>query len=73
MKPKAELIRVVRTPDGEIVLDTKGKVSGRGAYLCSSTECLKRVMKSKALERAFSVQIPTSVYETLQQKLEEQQ
>ena len=70
MKPKKELIRVVRSPEGTIGLDFKGKAPGRGAYLCRSGECLKKAVKSKALERAFSAQIPEEVYERLQREME---
>lgn len=71
MKPKRELIRVVRSPEGEIVLDFKGKKPGRGAYLCPNAECLKRVRKSKALERAFSVDIPPEVFDALEAQMSE--
>ena len=70
MKPKRELIRAVKSPDGEVDLDFKGKMPGRGAYLCPNGECLKKAMKSKALERAFSVQIPEEIYEELRQQME---
>lgn len=70
MKPKRELIRVVRSPEGEIGLDFKGKAPGRGAYICSSPECLKKAIKTKALERAFSAQIPTEVYDKLNEEME---
>lgn len=70
MKPKKELIRVVRSPEGEIGLDFRGKAPGRGAYLCRSRECLKKAVKSKALERAFSAQIPQEVYDRLQREME---
>ena len=70
MKPKRELIRAVKSPDGEVNLDFKGKMPGRGAYLCPNGECLKKAMKSKALERAFSVQIPEEIYEELRQQME---
>ena len=70
MKPKKELIRVVRSPEGEIGLDFRGKAPGRGAYLCRSGECLKKAVKSKALERAFSAQIPQDVYDRLQREME---
>ena len=70
MKPKKELIRVVRSPEGEISLDFRGKAPGRGAYLCKNGECLKKAVKGKALERAFSAQIPAEVYERLQGELE---
>ena len=70
MKPKQDLIRVVRSPEGEISLDFKGKKPGRGAYLCSDPNCLKRARKSKALERAFSLPILDEVYVTLEQQME---
>lgn len=70
MKDKRDLIRVVRTPEGEVVLDYTGKRSGRGAYVCPSEECLKRARKSRALERAFSLQIPPEVYTLLTEQLE---
>ena len=70
MKAKKELIRVVRSPEGEISLDFRGKAPGRGAYLCRSGECLKKAVKSKALERAFSSQIPDEVYERLRGEME---
>ena len=65
MKPKIELIRVVRSPEGEVSLDFKGKKPGRGAYVCRSDDCLKRAVKSKSLSRAFGVPIPDSIMEEL--------
>ena len=70
MKPKRELIRVVRSPEGEISLDFKGKAPGRGAYICPSPACLKQAIKAKARERAFSTQIPEAVYEKLNEEME---
>lgn len=70
MKAKRDLIRVVRSPEGEISLDFRGKKPGRGAYLCSDPQCLKRARKSKALERAFSLPIPDDVYDALEQEME---
>lgn len=70
MKPKRELIRVVRSPEGEISLDFKGKAPGRGAYICPASACLKQAIKTKALERAFSTQIPEAVYEKLNEEME---
>lgn len=70
MKPKRELIRVVRSPQGEISLDFKGKAPGRGAYICPAPACLKQAIKAKALERAFSTQIPEAVYEKLNEEME---
>lgn len=73
MKPKRELIRAVKSPDGVVNLDFKGKMPGRGAYLCPNMDCLKKAMKSRALERAFSVQIPEAIYEQLAQQMESKQ
>ena len=70
MKPKRDLIRVVRAPDGTITLDFHGQKPGRGAYLCPQPECLKRARKAKALERAFSLPIPAEVYDALEQEME---
>ncbi len=70
MKPKKELIRVVRSPEGEISLDFRGKASGRGAYICPDGACLKKAIKAKALERAFSTNIPPEIYERLQEQME---
>ena len=69
MKPKRELIRVVRSPEGEISLDFRGKKPGRGAYLCPHTDCLKKIRKSKALERSFSAPVPAQVYEELEEQM----
>lgn len=69
-KPKKELIRVVRSPEGVISLDFKGKASGRGAYICPDPNCLKKAIKSKALERAFSSPIPPEIYEKLSEQME---
>lgn len=70
MKPKRELIRVVRSPEGEISLDFKGKAPGRGAYVCPDAQCLKKAIKARALERAFSAQIPNEVYDRLNEEME---
>ena len=72
MKAKRELIRVVRSPEGEVSLDFKGKKPGRGAYLCPDPACLARARKSKALERAFSAPIPAEVYEGLEAQMREE-
>ena len=69
-KPKPDLIRVVRSPSGEVFIDLRGKASGRGAYLCRDTACLKKAVKSRALERALSVAIPEEVYERLLAQME---
>ena len=67
MFPKRELIRVVRSPEGELSLDFKGKAPGRGAYLCGKPECLKKARKS-----ALSVEVPDAVYEQLEQQMEQE-
>ena len=65
MKAKKELVRVVRSPEGEISLDFRGKAPGRGAYVCPQAECLRRAIKSKALERGLDCQIPQETYDQL--------
>ena len=69
-KAKKELIRVVRSPEGEISLDFRGKASGRGAYLCPQLDCLNRARRARALERALSCGIPDEVYEKLREQME---
>ena len=70
MKPKKELIRVVRSPEGEICLDFRGKANGRGAYVCPNAACLKKAIKAKALERAFDTAIPEEIYALLTRQME---
>ena len=70
MKPEKELIRVVRSPEGEISLDFRGKANGRGAYVCPNGDCLKKAVKARALERAFSCRIPQEVYDALDAQME---
>ena len=69
-KAKTELLRVVRSPEGSVSLDFRGKAPGRGAYICHDPQCLKKAIKSKALERAFSTQIPPEIYDTLNEQME---
>lgn len=68
-KPKSEMIRVVRSPEGEISLDTRGKKSGRGAYICYSAACLGKARKSRRIERALECSIPDEVYNTMEEEL----
>ena len=68
-RPKKELVRVVRTPEGEVVLDTVGKKSGRGAYICKSVSCFEKAHKTKRLERVLEVEIPESVYDEVKKNL----
>ena len=70
MKPKMTLARVVRSPEGAISLDARGKASGRGAYVCKDSACLKKARKSKALERSLEVAIPDEIYDRLEQEME---
>lgn len=81
MKPKRELVRVVRAPEktdesgaqlpGEISLDLTGKKPGRGAYLCRNPQCLRAARKAKRLERAFSCRIPDEVYDQMEKEMEQ--
>ncbi|MDR2655161.1 MAG: YlxR family protein [Oscillospiraceae bacterium] len=66
MKPKKELVRVVKNKEGEIFLDLTGKKAGRGAYVCSSAPCFQKARKSRRLEKAFSQKIPDEVYDALE-------
>lgn len=65
MKPKSHLLRVVRSPDGEIKFDLQGKLPGRGAYLCKEKPCFQKITKSRALERCFSKPIASELYEEI--------
>lgn len=69
MFDKRELVRVVKSPDGEISLDLTGKKSGRGAYVCKSADCLKKARKKKAFERAFGVAIDDAVYDKMEEEI----
>lgn len=71
MKPKKELIRVVRSPEGQVSLDFRGKLPGRGAYVCPNPACLAKAKKSKALGRAFSAPLPEEVYQALEEQMKE--
>ena len=70
-KNKKEMIRVLKTPEGEFTIDATGRKNGRGAYLCPSMECLERAVKGKGLERSFKMAIPKEVYENLKKEMEE--
>lgn len=71
MKSKKEMLRVLKTTEGSIVLDVTGKKNGRGAYLCKSAECLSKARKNKGLERSFKMSIPDEVYENLEKEFRE--
>ena len=69
-KPKRDMIRIVRGTDGVVSLDFGGKMNGRGAYICPDAECLKKALRSKALDRSLEVTIPEDVIERLQKEME---
>ena len=69
-KPKKELLRVLRTPEGEIVLDFTGKKSGRGAYICYDVKCLKKARKSKRIEKSLEAEIPEEIYDSMESELD---
>ena len=71
MKNKKEMMRVLKTGEGEILLDTTGRKNGRGAYLCYSLECLEKARKNKGLERSLKTENPQEVYERLEKEFEE--
>ena len=70
MKSKKEMIRVIRTSEGEFLLDATGRKNGRGAYLCPNSDCLAKAVKNKGLERSFNQAIPKEVYEALEKEME---
>ena len=70
MKSKKEMIRVIRTSEGEFLLDATGRKNGRGAYLCPDSNCLAKAVKNKGLERSFKQAIPKEVYEALEKEME---
>lgn len=72
MHNKKEMMRVLKTPEGEIMLDKTGKKNGRGAYLCMTKECLIKAEKNKGLERSFKMSIPKDVYDSLKKEFDEE-
>lgn len=70
-KSKREFVRVIRTPEGEILLDETGKANGRGVYLCPNKSCLQKARKAKRLERNLKVAIPDEIWDQLEAKLEQ--
>lgn len=70
MKNKKEMMRIIRTPEKEILLDITGRKNGRGAYLCRSMECLNNAMKNHGIERSLKTEIPQEVYENLKKEFE---
>ena len=70
MKPKKDLMRILKTETGEFLVDADGKKNGRGAYICRSVECLRKAVKSKGLERSFKQKIPEEVYDRLEKEMD---
>ena len=70
MKNKKEMIRILKTAEGEITIDANGKKNGRGAYLCPSMDCYRKAVKGRGLERSLKMAIPKDVYETLEKEME---
>ena len=71
MKPKRELVRVTRSPEGAISIDFRGKAPGRGAYICPNSDCLSRAIRAKALERGLNTAIPQEIYDALAAQMKE--
>ena len=70
MKPKKDMVRIVRAPEGAVTVDRTGKASGRGAYVCTGSECLGRAVKQKALDRALETKVDDALFEVLSRELE---
>ena len=70
MKGKKEMMRILRTSEGEIVLDTTGRKNGRGAYVCCSMECFEKAVKNRGLERSLKMKVPEETYESLKKEIE---
>ncbi len=71
MKPKREMVRILKTADGQITLDMTGRKNGRGAYICPKEECLNKAVKNKGIERSFRMPVPGEVYEMLTKEMGE--
>ena len=69
LKSKKEMIRVIKTPENEFLIDTRGKKNGRGAYICNSVECLEKAIKNRGLEKSFKTAISKDIYEKLKEEL----
>ena len=71
MKNKKEMVRILKTAEGEIVLDATGKKNGRGAYICPSMDCFRKAKKSRGLDRSFKMVVPAEIYDRLEKEMEE--
>lgn len=69
MKPKNELVRIIKTPEGEVCLDKTGKKNGRGAYICANIECFNKAVKTKGIERTLKTEIPSDIYDIIGREL----
>ena len=70
MKNKKEMVRILKTAEGEIVLDATGKKNGRGAYICPSMDCFRKAKKSRGLDRSFKMAVPAEIYDRLEKEME---
>lgn len=70
MKPKRELLRIIRTPEDEILADATGKKNGRGAYICPDRECLQKAIKGRGLERSLKMAVPPDIYQAFEKEIE---
>lgn len=70
-KNKKDLIRIVRTPDNNVIFDDTGRMNGRGAYICPSVECLNKARKTKAMERSLDISMPDEVYDAIERQMSE--
>ena len=66
MKPKKEMLRIVRPKEGDVFIDYSGKAAGRGAYICNNADCIRKLRKARLLNKAFSAEIPQEVYEKIE-------
>lgn len=71
MKNKKEMVRILKTAEGEIVLDATGKKNGRGAYICPSMDCFRKAKKSRGLDRSFKMAVPAEIYDRLEKEMKE--
>ena len=71
MKNEKEMVRILKTAEGEIVLDATGKKNGRGAYICPSMDCFRKAKKSRGLDRSFKMAVPAEIYDRLEKEMEE--
>lgn len=71
LKNKKDLMRILKTPDNNVIFDDTGRMNGRGAYICPSVECLKKARRTKAIERSLDISIPDEVYDAIERQMSE--